>query len=306
MTATAANTALTVEILFQDGKWIGMAGGRKVVKSYDQSRVIRQMAKAGYRNVPIQGGRVDAEPDAVPDTRWDINTRFGFVSELVTMIARGKAVSLIVCGPGGLGKTHTVKTALLAAGLADVSGSETENSERCFKMIRGYSTAKGLYRELYMNRDSVIVFDDTDSVLRDPVALNLLKGALDSYDRRVISWNADIRDDDLPRSFLFTGRVIFITNMQRGQLDDALRTRAYVVDLAMTQQQKIDRMAVLAASDDFMPGVSLKYKQDALALIQERSADAREISLRTLQAVTRIRAAGGANWRELAEFCLIQ
>jgi hypothetical protein len=171
-------------------------------------------------------------------------------------------------------------------------------------VIKGYSTAKGLFRELYENRDSVIVFDDCDAVLKDPVALNLLKGALDSYDKRVISWNADFRDEDLERSFQFTGRVIFISNIKRENLDAALLTRAYCVDLRMTDAQKLERMSVLTESEDFLPQFDIKHKREALALIGEVGDRAREISLRTLQAVTRIRAANTKNWRALAEYTL--
>ncbi len=297
---------MTAVIRMVEGNWVGYANGRKVVRSYDQTRVIKMMAKAGYRNVPIEGGAVEegAVAPAPEEHRWDINTRFKFVTDLVTMIARREAVSLIVTGPGGLGKTHTVKSTLEHMGLKDSSGIEAEAAERSFKMIKGYSTAKGLYRELYMNRDSVIVFDDCDSVLKDPVALNLLKGALDSYDRRVISWNADMRDEDLPRSFVFNGRVIFISNIARSKFDEALKTRAYVVDLAMTLEQKIQRMAVLADSEEFMPGFDLRYKKDALALIQSLGDQVKEVSLRTLQAVTRIRASAGRDWQRLAEYTL--
>jgi hypothetical protein len=294
---------VAAEIVFQDGKWVGFADGRKVVKSYDQTRVVKMMAKAGYRSVPIRGEDVTAEVEDDTQEQWDINTRFEFVTQLVDMVARNRAVSLIVTGPGGLGKTHTVRDALERAGLKDATGFDAETAEGSFKVIKGYSTAKGLYRELFWNKDSVIVFDDTDSILKDAVALNLLKGALDSYDRRIISWNADMKDDDLPRSFQFNGRVIFISNLRRNQLDDALKTRAYVVDLAMTNSQKIQRMAVLARDEQFMPRFSVKHKQDALALIEELGDRAREVSLRTLQAVTRIRAAGG-NWRALAEYTL--
>lgn len=294
---------MQTQIVFQDGKWIGLANGAKVVKSYDQTRVVKMMAKAGYRNVPIKGEDVTAEVETDSQSQWPINQRFDFVTQLVDMVARNRAVSLIVTGPGGLGKTHTVRAALESAGLKDASGFDAEVAENSFKVIKGYSTAKGLYRELFWNKDSVIVFDDTDSILKDPVALNLLKGALDSYDRRIISWNADMKDDDLPRSFQFNGRIVFISNLKRDQLDNALKTRAYVVDLAMNTQQKIERMAVLAADESFMPRYSVKYKQDALALIQELGDRAKEVSLRTLQAVTRIRAAGG-NWRALAEYTL--
>jgi hypothetical protein len=294
---------MQTQIVFENGKWVGLANGVKVVKSYDQTRVVKMMAKAGYRNVAIKGEDVTAEVEEDTQSQWDINTRFDFVTQLVDMVARNKAVSLIVTGPGGLGKTHTVRAALESAGLKDASGFDAETAEGSFKMIKGYSTAKGLYRELFYNRDSVIVFDDTDSILKDPVALNLLKGALDSYDKRIISWNADMKDDDLPRSFVFNGRVIFISNLKRSQMDAALKTRAYVVDLAMNLQQKIDRMAVLAASEEFMPQMPVKYKQDALKLIQDMGHRAKEVSLRSLQAVTRIRAAGG-NWRALAEYTL--
>lgn len=294
---------MKAEIIFQDGNWIGMAAGKKVVKSYDQTRVVKMMLKAGYKNVPIRGEDVTA---AVEDAecQWDINQRFSFLTDLVTMVAKRQAVSVVVTGPGGLGKTHTVQAALKAAGLKDASDMNSFGKDGLYRVIKGYSTAKGLFRELYENRDSVIVFDDCDAVLKDPVALNLLKGALDSYDKRVISWNADFRDEDLERSFQFTGRVIFISNIKRENLDAALLTRAYCVDLRMTDAQKLERMSVLTESADFLPQFDIKHKREALALIGEVGDRAREISLRTLQAVTRIRAANTKNWRALAEYTL--
>ena len=299
---------MTAVIRFEDGNWIGSFNGRKVAKSYDQKRVIRMMKNAGHANVPIvqsDNMPVNGADNIVQDETfsWPINQRFEFVSQLVSMVANGIANSVIITGPGGLGKSHTVMSTLVSMGLKDASGFDVESTDRSFRVIKGYSTAKGLYRELFANRNSVIVFDDCDSVLKDPVALNLLKGALDSYDRRIISWNADIRDDDLPRSFQFDGRVIFISNMKREAMDQAMLTRAYCVDLAMSTAQKIERMAVLANSADFMPQVSKEHKLDALDLINELGSRVREISLRTLQAVARIRAMGG-NWRPLAEYTL--
>lgn len=291
---------MTAKIELVDGNWIGSFQGKKIVKSYDQTRVVKMMAKAGYKNAEILGQDVTEEDDT--QSQWAINTRFDFLTQLVNMIGKNTAVSLIVTGPGGLGKTHTVRTALEACGLKDASGFDAA-SDNSYRMIKGYSTAKGLYRELFMNKDSVIVFDDCDDVLKDPTALNLLKGALDSYDKRIVNWNADMKDDELPRSFQFNGRVIFISNMTRNKMDTALKTRAYCVDLAMNLDQKLERMATLAADETFMPRFSLRHKQDALQLIQQVGPRAKEVSLRTLQAVTRIRAAGG-EWRALAEYTL--
>ena len=134
-------------------------------------------------------------------------------------------------------------------------------------------------------------------------ALNLLKGALDSYGKRIISWNADMRDDDLPKSFNFEGRVIFISNMDQNRIDQALRSRSMMIDLSMTAEQKIDRMQFIAESSDFMPEFTKEHKMDALALIRELANEAKEISLRTLISVTKIRSAN-KDWKEMATYLL--
>lgn len=244
--------------------------------------------------------------------KYNINERFEFVEGLVSMIATGLTPSAIITGEGGLGKTYTVNKTLVASGLKDLSDvgalevASTVNRYNSFTSVKGYSTPKGLYRTLYENKDSVVVFDDCDSILRDPVALNLLKSALDSYGKRIISWNAEGfgRDDDLPRSFEFKGRIIFISNLSQDKIDQAIRSRSMMVDLSMNEDQKIERMEVISASDEFLPEFSAEYKRDALELIKSLKTDAKEISLRTLISVTKIRASGNKNWKGMATYIL--
>ena len=241
-------------------------------------------------------------------SRFSINERFGFVGDMVTMLAKGDQASVVITGPGGLGKTFNVLSTLQKNGMEDLTSLEefmegtVISTKKSFVIIKGYSTPKGLYRALYENRNGVIVFDDCDSVLRDPVSLNLLKAALDSYDRRVISWRADIRDDDLPTTFEFKGRVIFISNMSANQLDQAILTRSLVVDLTMTNTQKVERMRFLLSQADFMPEYEREFKQDAMDLISKLQDDVKELSLRTLIQVTKIRKSNGKNWKNLAEY----
>ena len=245
-------------------------------------------------------------------TKFDINKRFGFVEQLVKMVASGVQASAVITGQGGLGKTFTVQRTLDAAGYVDMSDMTSFeegmviNRAKTYTMVKGYSTAKGLYRTLFELNNSVIVFDDCDDVLKDPTALNLLKGALDSNGRRIISWRADFRDEDLPRSFEFTGRVIFISNLDQSRIDQAIRSRSMMIDLTMTDDQKIDRMAYIAQSAEFMPEFELDAKMDALELIRDLKASAKEISLRTLISVTKIRASseGNDDWKGLAEYVL--
>ena len=147
------------------------------------------------------------------------------------------------------------------------------------------------------------MFDDCDAVLKDPVALNILKGALDSYGKRIISWNADMRDEDLPKSFNFEGRVIFISNMDQNKIDQAIRSRSMMIDLSMTTSQKIDRMEYISKIPEFLPEYDASVKSDALALIRAIKDDVKEISLRTLIAVAKVRASN-KDWKDLATYML--
>jgi hypothetical protein len=203
-----------------------------------------------------------------------------------------------------------VSKALTDCGFKDVSLIEDFDvgtilkTAKTFRVIKGYSTPKGLYRTLYENREGVIVFDDCDSVLKDPVSLNLLKGALDSYSRRIISWRADIRDEDLPTTFEFKGRVVFISNLASSNIDQAIITRSMAVDLSMTNKQKIERMQHLLESGEFMPEFDKTVKADAMSLIARLQDSVKELSLRTLIQVTKIRQSAGKNWANLAEYTI--
>jgi hypothetical protein len=295
-----------IDVKFVGGKYVAVIDGKTVKRSKKEHMdyVIRQATKGKTT--------LAAAAFAAPvESKFTINQRFGFVSDMVMMLSKGDQASVIVTGPGGLGKSFTVTKALADSGLKDVSvlddyevGSVL-NSKKTFRVIKGYSTPKGLYRTLYENRDSVIVFDDCDSVLRDPVSLNLLKGALDSYSRRIISWRADFKDEDLPNCFEFKGRVVFISNLPSHAMDQAILTRSMTVDLTMTNQQKVERMFYLLQQKDFMPEYEMPFKVDAMRLIEKLQDSVKELSLRTLIQVTKIRKANANNnWENLAEYVL--
>ena len=284
-------------------KFVGTLNGKIVVRSKYESAVKAKLAE-------MSGSVAEAEQVvAAKNEKYDINTRFAFVEKLVTMVATGVQPSAVITGEGGLGKTYTVTKTLKAHGLQDISDladfqvGTVLNARKCFVFVKGYSTAKGLYRTLFENQKGTIVFDDCDAVLKDPVALMLLKGALDSYGKRVISWNADMKDDDLPRSFEFSGRVIFISNMAQDKIDQAIRSRSMMIDLSMTLNQKIDRMEHIAMSDEFLPEYDMSVKKDALNLIREIKDECKEISLRTLISVAKIRASN-KDWKDLAAYML--
>jgi hypothetical protein len=292
----------TVNFDASTGNYTATIGG-KTIRSYSKAYVEKRVAALAGAN------EESVARAAEKSNRFDINTRFGFVEKLVTMVATGVQPSAVITGEGGLGKTYTVTKTLNSKGYKDLTslqefevGTKIRKS-KTYSTVKGYSTAKGLYRTLFEGNGSVIIFDDCDAVLKDPVALNLLKGALDSYGKRIISWNADMKDEDLPRSFEFTGRVIFISNMNQDRIDQAIRSRSMMIDLSMTLDQKIERMEYIAKSAEFLPEYDTKVKTDALGLIRRLKNDAKEISLRTLIAVSKVRASN-KDWEELAEYML--
>ena len=282
-------------ITFVDGKYTAVING-KIVKRTKIKHLEYVLKKAG-----------NTIEEIAMESKFTINQRFGFLADMVTMLAKKDQPSVVVTGPGGLGKSHTVTTTLANSGLMDVTGLDIGDDvpANAYRVVKGYSTAKGLYRTLYENRNSIVVFDDCDSVLKDATSLNILKAALDSYSRRIISYNADIRDEDLPNAFEFRGGVVFISNMNGTSLDQAIITRSLAVDLSMTSEQKIERMKHLLTQKDFMPEYDLVSKNDAMRLISKLVDNVKELSLRTLIQVTKIRKSNpNGKWAELAEYAI--
>jgi len=293
---------MNTEIKFIDGKFVGYVNGKAVVKSTSKYYVKRQ----------IEGQATAFQESPVVESEFGINQRFSFVEQMVDMIVAKTLPSAVITGEGGLGKSYTVLKSLEKSGfknLTDLSNFEVGtkvNVAKSYVVVKGYSTAKGLYRTLFENNGMVIVFDDCDSILKDDVARNILKGALDSYSKRYISWNADMRDEDLPKSFEFTGSIVFVSNMPMEKVDQAIRTRSLCVDLSMTEMQKLERMEVIANTDEFLPDVSKAAKSMALEFLKANVTKIPNMSLRSLIAVTKIADSGNPNWKDLAKYVLTQ
>jgi len=201
--------------------------------------------------------------------------------------------SLVVTGGPGNGKSHTIIKTIQENGLI-----ESDN----YVVFKGYSTARGLYNTLYDHNGKLIVFDDCDSVLEDKTSLNLLKSALDSYDKRTISWMAKLgKSDEYPNQFDFTGRIIFISNKDKQDMDDAILSRSLSVDLSMTGDEKIQRMVHVLPG--ILPELDMKVKQDALDFLRENK-DNDSVNLRSLIMVSKIRKEFPRKWRGISQYML--
>jgi hypothetical protein len=224
---------------------------------------------------------------------FSINERFEFLNDLTSMVVTGVTPSLVVTGPGGNGKTNSVKRTI----------SDNQLSDNEFVFFKGYSTARGLYNTLYDNNGKLIIFDDCDSVLEDKVSKNILKSALDSYEERTISWSKMTKADEYPTQFNFTGRIIFISNKSKDSIDGALKSRSLMVDLTMTPEEKIERLTYILPN--ILPEYDMETKELALNFLDSVKNDV-DINIRTFIMVTKMCKSFPDNWRKLASYSVRQ
>ena len=242
-----------------------------------------------------------------------IRERFDILHEMTKATVSGDIRAMIVSGPPGVGKSYGVETEIDKACLFDKLAGKRLRAE----VVKGSATPIGLYQTLYKYSDEncVIVFDDCDSILLDDVALNLLKGALDSGKKRVISWLSEssaLRREGIPDRFEFKGSVIFITNLKFDKMKsqklrdhlDALQSRCHYLDLTLdTMRDKLLRIkqiakdGVLFADYDFN-----EYAQDDIIDFMHTNKDRlREVSLRMALKIADLHKSFPNNWKRMSE-----
>jgi hypothetical protein len=242
-----------------------------------------------------------------------IRERFDILHEMTKATITGDIRAMIVSGPPGVGKSFGVEQEIEKATLFDRMSGKRLRAE----VVKGSATPIGLYQTLYKYSDPncVVVFDDCDSILLDDVALNLLKGALDSGKKRKISWlseSSSLRREGIPDSFEFKGSAIFITNLKFDKMKsqklkdhlDALQSRCHYLDLTLdTMRDKILRIrqiakdGVLFADYDFEPCV----QDEIIEFMSDNQNRLREMSLRMAIKIADLRKMSVLNWKRLAE-----
>jgi len=241
-----------------------------------------------------------------------IEQRFNILDDMTKAAIAGDIRAMIVVGPPGVGKSYGVEFQLEKAGLFDqLSGRKIK-----YEVIKGAMTPIGLYCTLYRHsdRNSVLVFDDCDSVFQDDVALNILKAALDSGKKRRICWNSDsamLRREGVPDTFEFKGSAIFITNLKFENLKskklqdhlEALQSRCHFLDLTLdTMRDKILRIKQIFRKGDLFQDYDFTPEQgdEILNFMDENKERLREMSLRMALKIADLTKVS-ANWRALAE-----
>jgi hypothetical protein len=318
---TVQNTTFELVSGFQSGakgSYVTVKNSGHFPKCPDTIRIrVDNIADIEYTN------GMTTEPTAVPEPTRAAETdeqamdrireRFDILHEMTKATVSGDIRAMIVSGPPGVGKSFGVEQEIDKATMFDKLAGKRLRAE----VVKGSATPIGLYQTLYKYSDSncVVVFDDCDSILLDDVALNLLKGALDSGKKRKISWlseSSSLRREGIPDSFEFKGSAIFITNLKFDKMKsqklrdhlDALQSRCHYLDLTLdTMRDKILRIkqiakdGVLFADYDFDPAV----QDEIIDFMDANQNRLREMSLRMAIKIADLRKMSVLNWKRLAE-----
>lgn len=174
-----------------------------------------------------------------------IRKTFMVLDRMIEKIINDKIRGCLISGAPGCGKTYAAESALLDA-----------EAQGFIKLVtlKGTTSAIGLFMSMYeaMSSKSVLLLDDCDNIWGDEQSLNLMKAALDTNNRRWISWNKDssvLKKNAIPNAFRFDGTVIFITNKDiLGESEKetkmavhyrALLSRVLMIDLGIHSKREI-------------------------------------------------------------------
>ena len=240
-----------------------------------------------------------------------LRERFGILDEMTQGTIDGVVRGMVVTGPPGVGKTFGVEQVLEQNSMFDKLADKPER----FGIEKGAASAIGLYQLLYRYADegSVLVLDDCDSILFDEVSLNLLKAALDSSKKRMISWNTEsaaLRREGVPEKFEFRGSIIFISNLKfektRGKIKDhlaAIMSRCHYLDLTMdTMRERMLRVKQIVG-DGMLKDYKLEEKdeQEIVTFMEDNKNRLREVSLRMVTKLADLFKMSPERWKSLAE-----
>lgn len=246
------------------------------------------------KNVSVSSsipGAAEAEKK-IETAKSDPKTAFKEMQMYVKMVIKGIQPAVILCGAPGVGKTYRIMQQLKAAGYT-MTGDN---------VIKGKCSPRQLYLTLYNNKSKgdIVVIDDADSLVgpRAPEdSINILKAALDSTaddDGRLVSYkvSGELKDDEgvpVPKSHYNKCGVIVITNYNVGQIDTALRNRAF------TQSLDFSVKDLLGIVRDLMPKIepnhlSMSSKAKAMNFLEKLVEDKEpiEVSIRSFITCSRI------------------
>jgi hypothetical protein len=225
-----------------------------------------------------------------------------FISEMAKNSDTIRA--LILQGPPGVGKTHSVEQSL------------KKHAAGRYQLINGKVTNLSLYGSLYnaSSNGHILFLDDCDTFLNDVTGVNILKAAMDTKPEREIHWESGthyLKAMGVPTSFKFNGSVILNTNIGYDNHNkkyisrlSALQDRALVITISDTDPDRLfKQVCYMVLVQDMLRNYkfSTLEKNMLLKWIDDNRDYINRISLRTIIKLSNIYSADKNSWKDMAE-----
>jgi hypothetical protein len=254
----------------------------------------------------------DARTDE--EIRVELKETFEIVAEMAEATTTGVIKGLIISGPAGIGKSHTVETVM-----DETIGMQCklQGLEPKYDIFKGHTSALNLYCMLYRysSAGSVLVMDDADSALYDEDCLNLLKAVLDTKKVRRVNWGTNttiLEKEGVPSSFEFEGAVIFLTNIKWDNCKSArianhlqaILSRSHYLDLKVdTLRERVIHMRNVVETTDMLWEYNFNAAdiEDLMGYLLENINRLQFVDLRTVLKAADLKRAMPAAWRKRAD-----
>jgi len=246
-----------------------------------------------------------------------IQKTFGVLEELTAAMTEGTVKGLIVYGPAGVSKTHSITKILQDKLFKHFFKKDGPK----YRVVSGYMRTPHLFVELWNNRKptDVLVIDDCDSALQDQDSLMLLKAALDTTEKRNITYNAVssfLKKEGVPNTFEFEGSVIFITNTNFRNCNapklkdhlDAIMSRCHYLDIALTtEREKFLWIKYISLSSDMLTkkGISVDQTLELLRYLETNILWLNDLSLRAMLKLADLFTFNSNTWKESADVTMV-
>jgi len=225
--------------------------------------------------------------EKIKEETVDLKKYYGVLPDLISMINQGFTHSVWIVGGTGTGKTTQVN-ALLKGKVARISGH-----------ITPYKMVEKLYE---YRREHTLFFDDTESLLENTVCISILKQALETNDKRFISW--DSKNSNLPNNFALESKIIFCVNSLPDDIGmRAILGRSHKVELFFDYFTFLKIMYIIAKKPLIVNNVELvpKDRKMIVDFIKKKSSPAtKDFNLRTQSKIEQYFAFNREKWEELA------
>lgn len=296
-----------------DGKNVNVEGIRNgknriyINRPTDYEMLDHKLGEAAVAVVDEVADRTDDEIAA------DLKETFEIATEMTHAVANGVVKGLVISGPAGVSKSHTVEVAL-----DETLGVQAKlmSSAPQYDIFKGYTSAINLYCLLYRYsaEGSVLVLDDADSALYDEDSLNLLKAVLDTKKVRRVHWGTNssiLEKEEIPTSFEFKGGIIFITNIKWDNAKSprianhlqALMSRVHYLNINInTLRERIIHIKNVALGSNMLDeyGFSEQEKLEVLDFLIANVNRLHTVDLRTVIKCSDLAKAMPGNWKSRA------